>query len=213
MDKESTHRKIAELKNASFGSTLLRGEHGGTTFSLVLLTADKASDLELMRLLSDWRSAHEQWFQAIFKITVEGTARWYRNQLIETPDRLLFLVESAGRYLGHAGLFRFDFGDDSCEIDNIVRGAAGRPGIMEAAIEVMMAWGERELGIRGYRLQTFADNARALKLYERLGFREISRKPLVSKQSGERIEWVEGEAAPGAAVRFNVSMRRVVQDG
>lgn len=213
MDKETVIRAISGLKQLPFGSTRLAGEHGGERFELVLLTADRSSDMELMRLLSAWRQKHEQWFPAVFKVTVEGTARWYRSQVIGTPDRLLFLTVARGRSLGHVGLFRFDFSDDTCEIDNIVRGEPDLPGIMGPAIQAMMAWGERELGIKGFKLQTFGDNARSLKLYERLGFRETARNPLVRKESGDRVEWVEGPAVPGAVLRYNVHMLRRVSGG
>jgi RimJ/RimL family protein N-acetyltransferase len=212
MDRELVLRRIAELKRLAFGSTRLTGEHGGECFSLVLLTEDQASDTRLMELLSAWRRMHEQWFPATFKVTIEGTALWYRAGVIDAPDRLLFIVEGPGGYLGHVGLFRFDFSDGTCEIDNIVRGNRGLPGVMGPAIAMMMAWGEREFGIQGFRLQTFADNERALRLYERLGFRETARNPLARKQSGERVEWLEGQDVPGAVVRYNVHMLRRVSD-
>jgi RimJ/RimL family protein N-acetyltransferase len=213
MDREAVLRKIAELKRLAFGSTRLAGGHGGERFELVLLTADRSSDMELMRLLSAWRQKHEEWFPAIFKVTDEGTARWYRSQLIDSPDRLLFLIGSREKPLGHVGLFRFDFSDGSCEIDNIVRGEPDLPGVMGPAIEAMMAWGERELGIKAFKLQTFGDNVRSLNLYRRLGFHETARDLLVRRQSGDRTEWVEGEAVPGAVVRYNVHMMRRVPGG
>jgi len=206
MNKESTLATIARLKSLPFGSTRLATSHRDAPLSLVLLTSDKGDDRELLTLLSDWRRRHEDWFLAVFPVTVDGTARWYRDRLILAPDRLLFMIEAGGEYLGHVGLFRFDFADGTCEIDNIVRGSDRLPGVMEPAIRLMMAWGRRELGVTGYRLQTFSNNERAQRLYTKLGFRETARAPLVRVVDGERSEWVDAPAGRGPIERYNVFM-------
>ena len=87
-------------------------------------------DQEIIRLCAKWRKQHEDWFPARFTVTVDGTARWLKNGVVETPDRLLFMISVNEAYLGHVGLFRFEFDDEDCEIDNIVRGEAGYPGLM-----------------------------------------------------------------------------------
>lgn len=212
MNEELTLGAIARLKSLPFGSTRLNGPHGGAPFSLVLLTSDKGDDRGLMTLLSDWRRTHEDWFLAVFPVTVDGTARWYRERLIDARDRLLFMIEAGGEYIGHVGLFRFDFTDGSCEIDNIVRGSDRRPGVMEPAIRLMMAWGRRELGVANYRLQTFSNNTRAQRLYVKLGFQETGRKPLVRVVDGDRSEWVDAPAGSDPIERYNLYMSLVGND-
>jgi RimJ/RimL family protein N-acetyltransferase len=206
MNRERTLAAIARLKHLPFGSTRLAVNHRDEPLSLVLLTSDKGDDRELMALLSDWRRTHEDWFLSVFPVTVDRTARWYRERLIESPDRLLFMIEAGDGFIGHIGLFRFDFADGTCEIDNIVRGSDRLPGAMEPAIREMMAWGRRELGVAGYRLQTFSNNERARRLYEKLGFRETGRTPLALVVTDEGREWVDAPAGQGPAVRYNVFM-------
>jgi RimJ/RimL family protein N-acetyltransferase len=177
--------QIKALKTSGFGSYRVSGELSGTNaasdaepalpFCLTLMTADCAHNFDLMRLLGRWRYENESWFQSTFPITESGTARWFEQQVTAQPDRLLFLVEVNGKYVGHVGLFRFRFAEHCCEVDNIVRGESGFPGIMAAACSLLMEWGRDALGLRSYELQTYSDNARALALYMRLGFVETER--------------------------------------
>jgi RimJ/RimL family protein N-acetyltransferase len=164
-------------------------------------------DKYIIHLLTKWRKQHEWWFPAQFKVALEGTARWLINGVVEAPDRLLFMIRLGDAYIGHVGLFRFNFEKRVCEIDNIVRGEDGHKGIMGSAIVHMMRWGSEYLGLRGYDLQTFSDNGKSLALYTRLGFTEVKRVPLVRVEEGDRIEWSEAPAdfAVGAS-RYNVFM-------
>jgi RimJ/RimL family protein N-acetyltransferase len=127
--------------------------------------------------------------------------------VVETPDRLLFMISVNGAYLGHVGLFRFEFDDRTCEIDNIVRGESGYPGLIEDAIANMMRWGSNRLGLKGYTLQTFSNNERSLSLYTRLGFREVKRVPLLKIEVEGGVEWVDAPADyRGPVERSNVFM-------
>ena len=44
-----------------------------------------------------------------------------RKGVIDTEDRLLFLITSNGVTIGHIGLYRFDYRAHSCELDNVLR--------------------------------------------------------------------------------------------
>jgi len=104
-------------------------------------------------------------------------------------------------------LFRFNFAQQVCEIDNIVRGRDGHKGLMGSAIAHMMRWGVEHLGLRGYDLQTFADNVRSLALYNRLGFAEVKRVPLICVEEDGRVDWSDAPADfTGEALRYNVFM-------
>ena len=80
-----------------------------------------------------------------------------------------------GIAIGHVGLYRFDFDRKTCEIDNIIRGEKGIPGVMTSAITALCRWGEEELGIQAYTLRCKVDNTKALALYKRCGFREYEK--------------------------------------
>lgn len=200
--------KIKDLKNKKYGEIFIDGNFKTQKFRLILLTIGSLDDINLIRLLANWRKRHESWFQAIFKVTIRGTAVWLKEKVIETPDRLLFMIKVNNQYLGHIGLFRFNFAKASCEIDNIVRGKALYPGIMTEAIKTMMIWGRENLGLAGYTLQAASDNQKALNLYQRLGFIEEKRLPLVKTKKGNRQEWIEApENYQRKIKRYNVFMK------
>lgn len=208
MDKENTLRLIHKMKHSSFGDTMIDCVFGDIRYKLVLMTAECADDSSLMDLLGRWRKENEQWFLSQFPVTVERTTKWFSNGVINAEDRLLFLMDIGGRYIGHVGLYRFDFENSSCEIDNIVRGESSHPGIMGAAVNDMMKWGVGSLKLKSYALRVLSDNERALKLYRKLGFREFKRTPLVYKEGNDGPELAEDDnAQKDKIVKYFVSMK------
>src|SRR5262249_53011964 len=151
-----------------------------------------ATNQAAITLLADWRRAAAHAFPTQFPVTQSGTHRWLVKQLLQTPDRVLFWVtDSEGRRLGHLGLFRYDPVVGHIEIDNVVRGVAGElPGVMEAALHTLLGWTFGPLGIGTVYLRVYSDNMRALRLYERAGFRETRRVLVVRMQEGDTIRWV-----------------------
>ncbi len=209
MNKELVLKKIKTLKQLCFGGISIPLEHNNLAFRLRLLTADKEADNQIIELLANWREANEKYFPAVFKVTFEGTRKWYRDRLINEPDRLLFMIEANGEYIGHVGLYRFNFERDMCDIDNILRGVDKYPGIMGTAIAGMMRWGHKELGIKRYSLDTSTDCSRAVKVYERVGFVEKRRDPVIQIRNGDRLEWIfpeQGKDYEVLATRDNIYM-------
>jgi len=190
MNAETVKKKIKTLKQLPYQTFSINCTFNELTYKLHLLTAQCEQDVHLMELLGRWRKNNEMWFSAIFKVTTQGTTKWFKNLLIEEEDRLLFMIQVQNQYIGHIGLYRFDFDTMICEIDNIIRGETGYKGIIQNAIAYMMQWGKKNLGIKGYRLQASSKNPRALNLYQRLNFFEEKREPVVCVKEGSRIEWV-----------------------
>ncbi len=184
-------RKIKKLKQRNFGEIIIKCNFNNFDYVLLLLTADCERNSTLMELIGRWRKENEMWFLSQFPVTTERTTKWFKERVIDAPDRLLFLIKIDGKYLGHIGLFRFDFEKNTCEIDNIVRGEPDYPGIMGNAVLHMMGWGKNVLGLRCYLLKVISDNERAIRFYNRLGFKEVSRIPLIQVEGNDGLEWVE----------------------
>jgi perosamine synthetase len=202
-------KNIRYLKDKPYGSLVLRGTVGRTRFNLVFLTRECQENARIIHLLTKWRKKHEKWFLAQFPVTDARTKKWFRERLMDDSDRLLFMISVRGTYIGHVGLNRFDFCHETCEIDNIVRGEGGYPGIMESAIKTMMRWGRKKLKIKGYTLSTSSDNERALRLYKRLGFVVTKQMPLVYKKTKGGGEWVTApKEYSGTIARFDVHMKQ-----
>jgi RimJ/RimL family protein N-acetyltransferase len=189
------------------------GASGVPTHPLVALqpvTWSDAGDTRLVGLLAEWRKKANPFFPAQFPVTDEGTHRWLKTSTLEAPERLLFWAVSAtGEKVGHLGLFRFDFDDRSVELDNVVRGVEGvLRGVMQAAVESLMTWTFETLAMQAMYLRVLSDNDRALRLYQRCGFEETMRMPLVREQEGEVVRWVEATGDNRKPVsRYFVTMR------
>ena len=208
LDRASTISRIASLKHQKFGQVFIPCRFGELDYRLILLTEECSLDLTLMQLLSDWRKKHEHWFAATFPVSLQRTQRWFEERVHRAEDRLLFMIQVKGRYIGHVGLFRFEWHRAECEIDNIVRGEDAYPGIMGISIQHLLDWARSTLGIRSFALETTSDNPRSLQLYERLGFTETKRVAVVMKKTAEGHEWVEPELAqPGSIQRYVIHMR------
>ena len=195
--------KISSLKAGRFGDARAEGVLDGVWYEILLLTDDRADDVKIIGLLGKWRKENEDFFLSRFEVTFDRTLSWYRKHLQDKPDRLLFIIRSESGYIGHVGLFRFDFARRSCEIDNIVRGEKSNPGIMGAAILSMMKWGKETLGLEGYTLKVLGDNDRAIRLYKKLGYEETGRIPLRLINGKDGPEWTEApEDTTGKPERF-----------
>lgn len=205
---------ISELKEGVRVPALAVQQHGRTIARLVPVTWRDAQRDDSIGLLARWREAANAFFPSQFPVTVAGTQRWLVQQVLELPERLLFWIrDNDGTRLGHLGLFRFDFSKPSVEIDNVVRGVDRTlPGLMTASMEALLHWSVETLGMQEIYLRVLSDNARALRLYERCGFREALRVPLVRQEEGPVVRWVEVDSSyRGPVERYFVSMRLLPQ--
>jgi RimJ/RimL family protein N-acetyltransferase len=146
---------------------------------------DTPENNHLVSLLSEWRASNQEWYPSVFRVTEEGTKKWLKNQVIETDDRILFLIESVDRELfGHMGLFRG-------EIDNVLRGRTGHVNAgMTHGMVSLMKWSASELSLKQLHLRVFWDNTRAIEFYEKCGFCRIGRIPLRKMGENGMLRWV-----------------------
>ena len=200
--------KIKKIKSLSFGKTTINCFFNNQKYKLILITKDCIKNRDIIRLLAKWRKKHQSWFQAQFKVTVKGTKIWLEKKVIETPDRLLFLIDINNNFIGHIGFFRFNFKNYNCEIDNVVRGEPGHPGIIQNGLKYLMEWGKKNLFIKNYILETTSDNQRAISLYTKLGFAEFKRIPLIQTNKNGYNEWIEAPKNYKKDIkRYNVYMK------
>jgi len=208
--KKEKLSKIKKLKHEDFGKVVIDCKFNGLEYKLVLLTADCALNRNLMKLIGRWRKENEMWFNSQFNVTVERTTKWFKERVIGAPDRLLFMIKVNNDYIGHVGLFRFDFESKTCEIDNIVRGEPEYPGIMSDANRNMIVWGKDTLGLKGYSLRVAVHNERAIRLYKGLGFKETARVPMIQVEGKDGLEWTEApEGYDKKAKKYDFIMKSV----
>ncbi len=153
--------------------------------------ADDINDSDVVSLLAEWRQANKDSFPTQFKVTMEGTKKWLDEQVINKSDRILFMVYSNGKPIGHMGLALFNYHYRFCEIDNVVRGSEDAKGIMTLALNAIIRWAFEELGLSFLSLRVFSDNARAIALYQRCGFLEVKRIPLERIEENDAVKFIE----------------------
>lgn len=166
-------------------------EQNRVVAQLRLISSDFTN--EDVKLLAEWRDASAEWFPSQFKVTKKGTRKWLKEKLINTEDRILFWVQSLDGFLiGHMGLYRFDFKNQTCEIDNVIRGKQNiMPGIMTLGLKTLLNWTFSTLGVKDIYLRVFFDNKKAIVLYQRCGLKEVGKIPLKRVVKEDITQWVE----------------------
>jgi transketolase len=176
--------------------------------NLRVITKKSLSKPETISLLAKWRAASQDAFPSQFKVTHEGTKKWSKNQLLELPDRILFFLETLdGEPYAHMGLFRFNYKEQSCEIDNVVRGEDIIPGSMTHALHALIEWTFMYLPLKTLYLEVFADNTRAIKLYRRTGFKNVKKIPLKKIIEPNATKFIEIVNSKEDADRYFLMMK------
>lgn len=124
------------------------------------------------RLIARWRNENPTLSAQTFTATEQGTISWLEDQILARSDRLLFLILlSDGTPVGHIGYSCFDFLNQQCEVDAVLRGEkSAPPGIMTFALRELIHWGLSTLKLNIIRLRVFSDNTHAIEFYKRNGF-------------------------------------------
>lgn len=175
---------------------------------LRVISSSSLNNPQDIKNLASWRNKHNWWFPAQFKVTPKGTTKWLENLLLNQTDRLLFMLETpSGISVGHMGFFRFDFKDNSCEVDNVVRGEKILPGAMTPSLKVLIDWAFSVLKVKSLYLKTYLDNERAIDLYERCGFKIVKKIPLKKIVEGSMTRWEEYPKLKKNIERYHVQMQ------
>lgn len=122
-----------------------------------------------LRQMKNAREINKEMYFSRFPGSIESLTRYLVGGPIENPNQILFLiVDEAKSLYGHVGLKLDDTGD--IHVDNVLRVAGGSPGIIRVALQEILTWGNKNLGISEYGLQVISTNQRAIELYQDLGF-------------------------------------------
>jgi RimJ/RimL family protein N-acetyltransferase len=151
--------------------------------------ADEASE-DVYRL-SIWRNKFVTAFLTEFEATPERTAKWLREAIAKDDSRILFMVDDLeGNTFGYIGLAFIDWAKSAGEADSVVRGEWAAPGLMTEVLRTLLAWARGQLGLETIGVRVRSDNP-ALTFYEKFGFRETERVPLVRSERDNITVWSE----------------------
>ena len=180
------HDKLKQIKNLC-DVDFVKFNVGGTvaTFRVV-----DDSD-ETVKLLSEWRDVHFNGFYDKFKVTEERTKIWIHKQILDLPDRILFMIILNGQKVGHMGTYRYDEHDNSAELDNILRGVRGSyPGLMvkgEIALSKLMF---EHLKLSKVKVSMWSDNYKSVNLHaSKLGCNVVDNRPFKRVFTDDGWRW------------------------
>lgn len=145
-----------------------------------------------VEMMAEWRRNHQQFFTTQFHVTTEGTKKWLKEKILSSNKNILFVVEDSSLHpIGHVGLCEMDFQNRTCLFDNILRGDSKRfKGGMYDACSTLLQWCFHTLKMENVSLKVLADNVRAIKLYKKLGFKEIEKIPLMKWVEDGTTKWI-----------------------
>lgn len=152
-------------------------------------------DSSTWKLLASWREKHQYAYPSSFKVTAAGTGAWLSKAVLDNENRTIFWIRDKNMIpLGHIGII-FSESDGTFEVDNVLRGEAGSPGIMKYAMLKIESWVEEEFSAETIQLRVLKSNQRALNFYESLGYVKTKETPLVREINEEGYVLLEGTPA------------------
>lgn len=138
------------------------------------LRATERSDLPLaVQYLND--PAVLMYFGLPAPFSIEDEEAWYAR--MRQDDRVVnFAIEVEGRYVGGCGLFDINHVHRRAEIGIFVGDqSVWGQGVGSDAMALVLGYGFDYLNLHRIYLRVFAENARAIRVYERLGFQHEGR--------------------------------------
>lgn len=183
------HDQIRKIKGQEFVS-IIKTTHTGKVVTLKLVDY---SD-ETVRLLLEWRTKYWNWFPTKFKGTEVETRKWIKEQILENPEKILFMIIFDGKKIGHLGLDIYNKEENSIDFWNFIRGVRGfAPGLMEHIEKIFIKWIFNELKISKIQLKVFSENYKTINLHEKCGLLTINSIPMKRIFTEDGWKWVETE--------------------
>ena len=181
----------------------IRAAKNQDVFSVIQIDQNKAilkpvdeSD-ETISLLTNWRNQHVKSFFSYFQATDKRTKAWLRRDVIDNPNRILFMVFIDGKKIGHAGMCRYNKQTNSAEIDNFIRSdKSGFPGLMNEIEKGLLRWMFEELNLSKVQGWLFADNFWSNSLHQKCGFKITRKFPLKKTETEDGWMWEEDKSNP-----------------
>ena len=106
-------------------------------------------------------------------ITAEQERRWVQKKLAEDASVFTMLEKASGAFIGNIEFM--DVADGAGELGIAITAAMQEKGYGTEAIPAMVQYGMETLGLLRIFLKVYPDNARAIHVYEKCGFREYDR--------------------------------------
>ena len=150
----------------------------------------KSVDLstQTINLITKWRKKYWYAFGTKFNVTLKSSRNWI-NQIIDDPNRELYIVVINGNPVGNIGFRNLDKSKKSVEIDNVLKGELNYPGIMEDVVKIFINQLFKNMKLSTIWLRVFSDNYKAINVYERAGMKAVGNVPLKRIRKKHGYKW------------------------
>ena len=128
---------------------------------------------DYLAMVNDWERVGKLIGSRRDPISEEKERRWVQKKLAEGAALFSMLEKDTGAFIGNIELM--DIADGAGELGIAVTAAMQDKGYGTEAVRAMVDYGMDTLGLRRVFLKVFPDNARAIRVYEKCGFREYDR--------------------------------------
>lgn len=157
-------------------------------------------------LLKNWRESNQFAYPTRFPVTLEGTQKWLEKGVLHNESRVLFwITDSNFVRLGHIGLVYLPE-TAGFEVDNVLRGEAGHPGLMTEAMKCLENLVETELSLEEISLRVLESNAHAVAFYENLNYKIVIKTPLMEIREGDTLILKPGSPAVDTFLTMSKSL-------
>ena len=128
---------------------------------------------DYLAMVNDWERVGKLIGSRRDPISEEKERRGVQKRLAEGAALFSMLEKDTGAFIGNIELM--DIADGAGELGIAVTAAMQDKGYGTEAVRAMVDYGMDTLGLRRVFLKVFPDNARAIRVYEKCGFREYDR--------------------------------------
>jgi RimJ/RimL family protein N-acetyltransferase len=141
---------------------------------------------DFIQLMASWRFQSKNSFFARFPLSAESFTSYLMKHSILDPNTLMFaILDDKSRLIGHVGLSKVT--SDSASIDAVmIRPESRSSGLGKLVLSVLIEWADSVLKIDSLELEVLSSNYGAISLYEKLGFKVVSRFSLRRIVEGDR---------------------------
>ena len=106
-------------------------------------------------------------------VSEEKEIEWVRQKLREKASVFSMLEKKSGEFIGNIELM--DVADSAGELGIAITAGKQDQGFGTEAVRALVEYGLERLGLKRIFLKVYPDNARAIRVYEKCGFREYGR--------------------------------------
>ena len=128
---------------------------------------------DYLAMVNDWERVGKLIGSRRDPISEEKERRWVQKKLAENAALFSMLEKDTDAFIGNIELM--DIADRAGELGIAVTAAMQDKGYGTEAVSAMVRYGMDTLGLHRVFLKVFPDNARAIRVYEKCGFREYDR--------------------------------------